>query len=681
MYSSVCEYYDLQSLHQAKLKKGSIAVVRVDFNVPVDEEYNIQDYNRVDRSRATIDYLLSHDVTVILITHFGRPKIQMQLSDMSHSLEKIAPQIAQCLGVSIEFLPLPYDIEMSKYSAEYAQFVKSVLDQADVRNEDCIDTLNSQDIALFHSMQSNNAKGKPQSQKKVILLENIRFVPEETSDESSVFADMMGCIADLYVNDAFACSHRKHMSIVQFPHKINEAFAGFSLLDELYALRKFASLDGNKSALAILSGSKVKTKLPLLQYLVSVVNRIALGGVIANTFMKARGIDIGASVYEEDMLPIAAELMRKVHFILPCDVVCETEEGALTKIVKEGLNSQDVICDIGPQSVSSIVQVARESDLLLWCGPMGKYEDIRFRSGTHDLAKGLVSCDNLVKVAGGGDTAAAIGEEYCKDFDYLSTGGGAFIDWICSDKLLGLHAISCAEKKMRLIKSNRPSHVAIIMDGNARWAQKQGVHRQDGYRAGIDAAEKVIEICRDLGIKYITLYAFSSENWGRPTDEIDEIMMIFEEYLNNGVARLIDENVKISFIGDKANFAFLNKMNDVEDLSRQGEISVRIAMGYGGKNEIRKAARRFAEWIIDESRDVQKADLKQFDEFMRCDEFPDPDLLIRTSGERRLSNFLPWESTYSELYFSDVLWPDFGEEAFYEALYDFAGRSRRYGAR
>lgn len=230
---------------------------------------------------------------------------------------------------------------------------------------------------------------------------------------------------------------------------------------------------------------------------------------------------------------------------------------------------------------------------------------------------------------------------------------------------------------------SRLKHLGVIMDGNARWAKRNRVSKNIGYRRGIEAAERLIMRCKDMNIRYITLYAFSIENWLRPALEVMEIMNILRDYLHGDIKNLIENNVKITFIGDlsKLDQDIQMQMKRVVALSNEGVIEVRFAISYGGHDHLRRAAVDFASYVQKNELKIEELLLESFDEFVKIDHFPMIDLVIRTSGEQRLSNFMPWESAYSELYFSEVLWPDFSEAEFDKALIDFTKRERRYGKR
>lgn len=226
-----------------------------------------------------------------------------------------------------------------------------------------------------------------------------------------------------------------------------------------------------------------------------------------------------------------------------------------------------------------------------------------------------------------------------------------------------------------------PKHIAVIMDGNGRWAEQKMLPKKIGHRQGMIAVEKLIKSCQKYGVEYLTLYAFSSENWNRPQAEIIDLMDLLKEYLETQVTKLIEQNVRIIFIGDhyKLDEDIRLLMHASEEKSRNNQFVLRLAVSYGARNEIRNAAVNMAQYILENSIDINSINIELFDKFININNIPDPDLLIRTSGEYRVSNFLLWHIAYTELYFTDKLWPDFTEQDFIKALENFNSRERRYG--
>jgi undecaprenyl diphosphate synthase len=227
-----------------------------------------------------------------------------------------------------------------------------------------------------------------------------------------------------------------------------------------------------------------------------------------------------------------------------------------------------------------------------------------------------------------------------------------------------------------------PAHLAIIMDGNGRWAQKRGLPRQAGHRAGADNLQKVVRLCSHYGIRYLTVYAFSTENWSRPQGEVQALMGLFIEFINRFSAEMALEDVRIRFSGDLATLPanVRQAIARAEDDSRQRQkIQLIIAINYGGRREIVQSCQRLAADVLAGRLQPQAIDEAALQTRLYLPDVPDPDLVIRPSGEQRISNFLLWESAYAELWFSNVLWPDFAEQHLVEALEAFTGRDRRYG--
>ena len=229
-----------------------------------------------------------------------------------------------------------------------------------------------------------------------------------------------------------------------------------------------------------------------------------------------------------------------------------------------------------------------------------------------------------------------------------------------------------------------PAHVAIIMDGNGRWARARGLPRVAGHRAGVQAVRAAIEAAAQLGVAWLTLYAFSSENWRRPVAEVTDLTGLLRHYLRSEVAELAREGIRLRIIGDRSRFdADLRAELLAAERRTAGNtrLNLNIALSYGGRDEIAAAARACAAAVADGRLDPATLDETRFSEFLFTAGMPDPDLLIRTSGEQRLSNFLLWQCAYAELAFLDVLWPDFTAAHFAAALEDFSRRERRFGAR
>ena len=235
---------------------------------------------------------------------------------------------------------------------------------------------------------------------------------------------------------------------------------------------------------------------------------------------------------------------------------------------------------------------------------------------------------------------------------------------------------------MLVDSANVPSHVAVIMDGNGRWARARGKRRHAGHRAGVKAVRATVEAAAERGVQVLTLFAFSSENWSRPEDEVSSLMGLFVEALRREVAELHRNNVRLRFIGalDQLSEGLQAKMAaGVEKTAQNTGLILNIAVAYGGRWDIANAARALARKAVAGQIDVDAIDADAVSRELQLADVPDADLLIRTGGERRLSNFLLWNLAYAELWFTDVLWPEFDKAEFDRALAVFAGKQRRFG--
>jgi len=229
---------------------------------------------------------------------------------------------------------------------------------------------------------------------------------------------------------------------------------------------------------------------------------------------------------------------------------------------------------------------------------------------------------------------------------------------------------------------NIPEHIAVIMDGNGRWARKRALPRHAGHRSGVGSVRRTVELAAERGVKYLTLFAFSSENWSRPREEVSKLMGLFVEALQREVDELHRNNVRLEFIGAREQLqpGLIEKISAAE---RQTEantgLHLMVAVAYGGRWDITQAARQLARKASAGEIEFQDIDDEAVAAELQLGDIPDPDLLIRTGGEQRISNFLLWNLAYAELYFCDTLWPDFDDEDFDEALAFYAMRQRRYG--
>ena len=236
---------------------------------------------------------------------------------------------------------------------------------------------------------------------------------------------------------------------------------------------------------------------------------------------------------------------------------------------------------------------------------------------------------------------------------------------------------------MKYDKGNMPKHIAIIMDGNRRWAKAKGKPASFGHKEGAKTLEKIVRYANKIGLKYITVYAFSTENWKRAEDEVSALMLLLQNYLDDYSKRADSENIKVKILGDITAFSQgMQKsiINCMERTKNNTGVNFCIALNYGGRNEIVGAVRKIAEEVKEGKIDINQIDEKMISDKLYTTVIPDPDLVIRTSGEIRLSNFLPWQTVYSELLFIEKNWPDFTEDDLDNAIVEYQKRTRKFGA-
>ena len=226
-----------------------------------------------------------------------------------------------------------------------------------------------------------------------------------------------------------------------------------------------------------------------------------------------------------------------------------------------------------------------------------------------------------------------------------------------------------------------PRHIAIIMDGNGRWAKKRGLPRTAGHSAGAEAFRRIANYCRTLGVEYLTVYAFSTENWKRSQEEVGGIMLLLRRYLEEAIRDMTKNRVRFRFFGDLSRLSpQLQKLcYEAENQSAEYDVQVNFCLNYGGRDEIVRAARAFATQVAEGKRKPEELTEELFSSYLYSAGVPDPELIIRPSGELRTSNFLPWQSAYSEYVFMDVLWPDFGPQDLDKAIDEYHRRNRRFG--
>lgn len=379
---------------------GKRALVRVDINVPVENGI-VTDTTRIDRIAATVDDIQAKGGKVILMAHFGRPKGQV-VPEMS--LEIIAPAVANALGLPVTWVNSDYGDAVAEMEAD-----------------------------------------------EVLLLENLRFNPGEEKNDVG-FAKRLASLGDIFVNDAFSAAHRAHASTEAIAHLLPSC-AGRLMAEELSALEKALGTP-QRPVVAVVGGAKVSTKLDLLGNLVGKVDHLVIGGGMANTFLAAQGIDVGKSLCEHDLADTARDILAKAktagcEIILPTDVVTarELKAGAANETVAADACPADaMILDAGPETVAYISQTLTKAKTLVWNGPLGAFEITPFDTATNaaavEAAK-LSKAGKLISVGGGGDTVAALNQAgAADDFTYISTAGGAFLEWMEGKDLPGVAALS-----------------------------------------------------------------------------------------------------------------------------------------------------------------------------------------------------------------------------------------------
>lgn len=234
----------------------------------------------------------------------------------------------------------------------------------------------------------------------------------------------------------------------------------------------------------------------------------------------------------------------------------------------------------------------------------------------------------------------------------------------------------------KIDRSKLPLHIGIILDGNGRWAQKRNLPRLDGHRQGAKTAQKIIEFSSTLGIKVLSLFIFSTENWNRPKLEVQGLMKIFRQALRDGLEKMMEKKIKLRVSGEKERLpASLQQLieKNIQTTANNSGMILNLALNYGGRAEIVFATRQLAKLVKENKIDLVNINENTFSKFLWTQGLPDPDLIIRTSGEYRISNFFLWQSAYTELYFTSVLWPDFKKEDLVKAIINFQKRKRRFG--
>lgn len=236
--------------------------------------------------------------------------------------------------------------------------------------------------------------------------------------------------------------------------------------------------------------------------------------------------------------------------------------------------------------------------------------------------------------------------------------------------------------KLSINKLNVPQHVAIIMDGNGRWAKQQGEDRIFGHHEGVNSVREIVEACGEIGVKYLTLYAFSTENWNRPKDEVDALMELLVSTISMETPNLNSKGVKLDVIGDIQSLpaSCQKELQESIDITKNNNtVTLILALSYSSKWEIIEAVKKIASSVKENKLNISEINSSLIAQNLNTNRFPDPELMIRTSGEHRISNFLLWQLAYAEFYFTNVLWPDFRKDEFYKAILSYQNRERRFG--
>ena len=392
----------MKSIEEDKNLNGRRILLRLDLNVPLDNG-KILDATRIDKILPTLKFLISQNTKIIILSHVGRPK------------GKITNELS--------LKPICEDLE-NKLNQNVKLFKKNI---NEINNED-----------LFNNIDE-----------KIIMLENIRFYYEEEKNDPE-FAKHLSRLADIYVNDAFSCSHRAHSSI----HAVTNflpSYSGLQLDTEVNALKKITS-EIKKPITCIIGGSKVSTKINIIKNLIPKFDNIIIVGGMANNIISFKGNNIGKSIKEENCEKIIKEIFEtaKIHsckLIFPQDVLVGKKMDDTAQVKKlDEINNDDLILDIGPKTINKIKDIIEISKTVLWNGPAGYFENPNFANGSYEIAKKIVikNKDNLIySIAGGGDTIAVLNQiDAIKNFNFISTAGGAFLEFLEGKELPGIKALN-----------------------------------------------------------------------------------------------------------------------------------------------------------------------------------------------------------------------------------------------
>ena len=389
----------IRTVTQMELK-GKRVFIRVDFNVPQDEKGSITDDTRILLSLPTLQFAMKKGGRVILASHLGRPKGKR---DLKYSLAPVAERLSQLLGQRVDLA------------------------------KDCIGEEVRKQI---EGMREGEA----------LLMENLRFHPEEEKNEEA-FSKGLASLCDVYIDDAFGAAHRAHASTEGMTRFVRAFGAGFLMMKEIESLEK-ALVNPEKPYVAIMGGAKVSDKIGVIQNLLNKVTSLLIGGGMAYTFLKAQGFQVGKSLLEEDQVGFALKLLEKakgkIKFLLPSDHVAaeRMDARARTRVVQnEGIPTDWVCLDIGPETVKSFSEEIRSAKTVVWNGPMGVFEMEPFSHGTFAIAKAIAD-STAFSIVGGGDSVAAVNKAGVADhIGHISSGGGASLEFLEGRKLPGIEAL------------------------------------------------------------------------------------------------------------------------------------------------------------------------------------------------------------------------------------------------
>ncbi len=391
---------EFKSIDQLSLTNKKV-FIRVDFNVPTNEKGEITDDTRIKAALPTIEFALKEGAKIILASHLGRPSGKFE---SKYSLAPVAAKLGELVKKEVKLAP------------------------------DCIGAEVEKMIAALNPGE-------------IVLLENLRFHKEEEKNDP-IFAEKLARLADIYVNDAFAVSHRAHASVEGITKFVKEKAAGFLMKEELNYLYK-VMVDPKRPLVAIIGGAKVSGKLEVLQNLILRVDKMLIGGGMAFTFLKSLGVDVGRSLVEEDLLATAKEILKtaqqrgaKVYLPVDCLVAKDMTPSSPTRIVPVKEIPADMMgLDIGPATITLFQEALHGAQTILWNGPLGAFEINAFSKGTFALIQAIAE-SGAVSVAGGGDTNLALNQSgYAHQFSYISTAGGAFLELLEGKKLPGVEAL------------------------------------------------------------------------------------------------------------------------------------------------------------------------------------------------------------------------------------------------